>query len=125
MSISGKLIVIILMAVGGSLYAIVRAVSSWVEKRSALGTIEEIKKDPTKAQHISEAHDIVYGHRKNFKPGHFDELKRYVHSTTPIGDYSIVYCNTLNSNRVLVFTKLAFMDYDIDMTGHTSDTRKT
>ncbi|HEY3403909.1 MAG TPA: hypothetical protein VGK59_11010 [Ohtaekwangia sp.] len=120
-----KLVPVILMAIGGTLFVLVRTVTAWLEKRSGLGNIEKIKKDPATAARVSETHDMVYGQRKNFKASHYTDLKNYILSTGAIGDYVIVYCHEVNAQDFLVFTSLSYQDFDVSLTGKSEDVQKT
>lgn len=71
MTISSKLIWIVLLAVGGTIYVIIRKITAAVGKASVKGLVATLRKDPARAKDIAAALDLPYGKRENVSKEEF------------------------------------------------------
>lgn len=124
MGVPSKLIWLILFAVGGTSFVIYRKIMSVVDKSSISGLINSLRKNSAKVKDIVEALDIPYGKRENFSREDFDKLKSAVHTATKIDDYTILYQTDVDALQCLLITEIAFSDFDIGVTGESTDVKK-
>ena len=116
----GKGIIALLMALGGVGFVLTRLISTALSKRST----QAIKKNPAKAQAIAESLDIPYLHRRDFSRDQYEKLKATLRPSTYKGDYRILHVAPYREDHLLVFTTLSFIDFDINMSGKATDTKK-
>jgi hypothetical protein len=121
----GKGIIALLMVVGGIGFVVVRLISTTLKKRSTQAAIDAIRKNPSKAQDIAASLDIPYLQRNNFSRDQYENLKANLQPSTYKRDYRILHVAPYGEDHLLVFTMLSFIDFDINMSGKATDTKKT
>ncbi|MBL0741475.1 hypothetical protein [Chryseolinea lacunae] len=122
--ITGKLLWASLFVLGGTSVVITRFVISRIEKNTALKAIEKIKTRPSYAKEIADSLDIPYGQKPNFSLNHFEILKSYIRDRAQIGEYKIIYTTEVTPSDLLVFTRISFVDFDVNVMGQASDVKK-
>ncbi|WP_160143713.1 hypothetical protein [Chryseolinea soli] len=121
----GKGIVALLMILGGVGFVVVRLISTAMSKRSTQAAIDAIRKNPSKAQEIAASLDIPYLSKKDFPGDQYQKLKGNLQSSAQKGDYKILHVAPFGEDHLLIFTMLSFIDFDINMSGKATDTKKT
>lgn len=120
----GKLIVTVLMILGGVGFVVTRLISGALSRQSTKAAINAIKKNPSKAEAIAASLDIPYVNKKDFSKDQFEKLKANLLSSANKGDYKILHVAPYSEDHLLVFTLILFVDYDINISGKASDTQK-
>ena len=119
-----KLIGLVMAIIGGIGFVIARKVLTRIDKASSHAVINSIKKEPSKANVFAASLDIPYSKKENFQEDHFLKLIDYMRSITIVGKYRVLYVAAYERDHLLVFTEISFVDFDINITGNPSDTRK-
>jgi hypothetical protein len=121
----GKIGFLIALAIGGIIAAIVRFVIMQVAKSSSQSTIEKIKRDPSYATKVAAELDIPISSREDFTAADFQLLKKYLSEQPMVANYQILHVADLDSNQLIIFTKVSFVDFAVGVTGKGSDVDKT
>lgn len=124
MTISSKLIWIVLLAVGGTIYVIIRKITAAVGKASVKGLVATLRKDPARAKDIAAALDLPYGKRENVSKEEFVAVCSSIQQASTIGDFIILYATEVDVTEYLVVTEIAFDDFDVSVTGNSTDVKK-
>jgi hypothetical protein len=124
MKFTGKLILYALIAAAGTSYVIYRKIKSALDKSSVYELINALKKGSANAKEVAESLDIPYGMRENFSSEDFGKLKAAFKSASKIGDYSILYHSEVDTWHYLLITEILFSDFDIGVTGQSTDVNK-
>ncbi|SKC49648.1 hypothetical protein [Ohtaekwangia koreensis] len=119
-----KLLTVATVVIGGVLFVVFRTGLFVVSKISNQKTINDIIKNPLKAEEYSLSLDMPYNKTPNLTADGFNLVLNYIRSLTTLGNYRIIHTCLLDNNRILIFTELAFIDYDIGITGQPDDIRK-
>ena len=121
----GKGIVALLMVIGGVGFVVMRLITTALSKRSTQNAIDAIRKNPSKAKEIAAGLDIPYLQRNSYSRDQYENLKANLLSSTNKGDYKILHVAPYGEDHLLIFTLLSFIDFDINMSGKATDTKKT
>ena len=121
---SGKLILLTLSCIGGTIFVISRIIMAALNKRSAHGMINSLKKNPALARDVAASLDLTYSRKENFAADHFDKLGPYLQSIPAAANYRLLYVLPYDRDHILVFTELSFADFDIGLSGKSSDVAK-
>ncbi|HEY5745579.1 MAG TPA: hypothetical protein VIU12_05865 [Chryseolinea sp.] len=103
---------------------VMRLISTALSKQSTQAAINAIKKNPSKAQEIAASLDIPYLQRNTYSREQFEKIKANLQPSTLKGDYRILHVAPFGEDHLLVFTTLSFVDFDINMSGKATDTKK-
>ena len=120
----GKGIIALLMIVGGVGFVLMRLITTTLNKRSTQAAINAIRKNPSKAKEIAASLDIPYLQRNNYSRDQYENLKANLQPSTYKGDYRILHVAPYDEDHLLIFTMLSFIDFDINMSGKATDTKK-
>lgn len=120
----GKGIIALFMIIGGVGFVVMRLITGTLTKQSTKSAINAIKKNPAKAKEIAAALDIPYLQRNSYSREQFEKIKGNLQPSTLKGDYRILHAAPFDEDHLLVFTALSFVDFDINMSGKASDTKK-
>ena len=120
----GKGIIALLMVIGGVGFVLTRLISTALSKRSTQAAIDAIRKNPSKAQEIAASLDIPYLHRRDFSRDQYEKLKATLQPSTYKGDYRILHVAPYGEDHLLIFTTLSFVDFDVNISGKATDTKK-
>lgn len=119
----GKIIIAVLMLVGGTIIVISRFVNSAAGKQSQNNLINRIKRKPSEAESYAEKLDIVMDKRENINRQAFELIKSKIQASPFIGSYKILH-TTFVGESLLFFTELIYTDFDVTFTGHADDVKK-
>lgn len=119
----GKLLLALLMLIGGTIFVIVRVISSVAKKQSQNLLINKIKRKQQEAHRYAEQLDIVMDKRININRQAFELIKSRIQFSPMIGNYKILHITSIGES-LLFFTELMFTDFDVTFTGHADDVRK-
>lgn len=119
-----KLLTAATFVIGGVLFVAFRTGLFVVSKISNQKTINDIIKNPLKAEQYSLSLDMPYNKIHNLTADGFNLVLKYMRSLNTLGNYKIMYTHLLDNNCILIFTELTFVDYDIGITGQSDDIRK-
>jgi hypothetical protein len=114
-----------LFLLGGIAFVLIRGTLFLISKLSQGNLISQIKKNPKKATAYVEHLDIPYGKRDNVSTAAYKLLTAKMQNIKAAGKYKILYALEVNEREFLVFTELTFIDFDVTVTGHSSDVKKT
>ncbi|HEY9045200.1 MAG TPA: hypothetical protein VIN08_04865 [Ohtaekwangia sp.] len=115
---------IIFLIIGGLFFTIFRSGIFVIEKTSNNNIIDTIRKHPMKAEDYATRLDIPYTSKLNFDRNAFQILKARIQISSNVENYRILHVHTLDEQRILIFTELSFIDYDITITGKPEDIDK-
>ena len=122
--VGGKLVLPALLVVGGVIFVVKRLILSVVEKNAALRWIARIKRNPSDARLLADTLDIPYRLRDGFSTQFFEELTGYIAGQERIASYQVLFTMRLSQLELLVFTLIAFDDFDVGITGTGTDVKK-
>jgi hypothetical protein len=120
--ISAKIIYALLIVIGGVLFVIKRVLVAAIEKRRHFRTIQRIKERPRYAEHVANNLDTPYSKKHPFH--HFDSLKQYIGQRTSLNGYNIEYTVEVSRQEFLVFTSIAYVDFDVGLIGKNTNVNK-
>ncbi len=113
------------MAIGGIIIVVARFAVTQLAKSSSDATIKKIKRNPDLAQEVANELDIQISSRENFNAEHFKKLNQYLHEVSIVGIYQILFVADVNSDQFIVFTKISFTDFAVNVSGNAKDVKKT
>lgn len=122
--LAGKVIMFILLMIGGTLWVATRKFVSFADTRSTQKMIKKIKARPQLAISIAEQLDIPYALRDNFTRIQFDLFKKGIRTHSQLGDYHILHTEEATIEKFLILTKVTFVDFDVSYFGGGADTLK-
>jgi hypothetical protein len=114
-----------LLLLGGTVFVLIRGTLFLISKLSQGNLINQIKKNPEKATAYIEHLDIPYGKWDNINTSAYQMMISKIQASPMIGKYKILYSLIVDDREFLVFTELSFIDFDVTVTGHSSDVKKT
>ncbi len=112
-----------MLAIGGLCFVIARVVIHTLNKTSNTRTINRIKKDPSFAHRYTETLDIPYSSR-TISEYDFKEIRQQLHDRRRANDYRVLLNCNFGQYRFMIFTEFSYVDYDVQATGMSGDTRK-
>src|SRR5690242_4612368 len=112
-----------LFIIGGVVFVVVRSAIYLISKSSQKMLMNKIKKDPSKALEYATDLNIPYAKRENCNAQSFELIKNKMGSSSKIGAYQILHVQPVDDNQFLVFTELSFTDFDVNVTGRSSDVK--
>jgi hypothetical protein len=119
-----KLISIGLLVFGGICFVVIRKIVSVAEKGSMHKLIISLKSRPALGKELSASLDIPYAEKINFNSDAFNRLSSYLKTISTAGGYTILFSMSIDSGTLLVLTEFTYIDYDINIVGSASNTRK-
>jgi hypothetical protein len=119
-----KLIFLAVLAVGGICFVVVRNIVSAVDKKSMYKLVRSLRSNPNLAKEVADSLDVPYSEKSNLDASAFEHMKTYVQSISMAGNYTILFSTPVDASTLLVLTELGYTDFDVNVVGNVSDTRK-
>lgn len=107
--------------IGCFIYVVIRTVLFYIRKAAQNSIINKIKKDPSKALGYIHNLDMPYKRVENFELKVFELLTEAITKARYVDNFHILHSVSLSPTQFLVFTELAYTDFDVNAFGKPSD----